>query len=647
MATRDIAIACQGGGSHAAFTGGALPVLLGEFDNLAVARAGRAGIHGDADVLVLDAISGTSGGAISALLGWYGFITGGAAQSRKRLDTFWDSNSATGIVEAALNQLARTLADVAGTWGFDIKTSPYALPLAGLELFNSAAWPAIANGLGPNNPFMRPDFFALPQLLQPCVDWPLVAALGEFASIPLDVQRWVRSDLEAAMYPPDAPCQERYRADRAHIGGRIEAKLGAFDRIRDHIDALGLADDALLRVAFSRWQAPPLRFERAALNGLATAVHGVTQCVPRLLIGAVELHQGDFVAFSSERAPDDGGVTIDAVLASAAVPWLFRAHEMAGLDPDSLAPRRLSLWDGLFSQNPPVRDFLSGVLDDAKKPDEIWVVQINPSQAKAQPGPHAAGRLLLSGGEIWDLRNALAGNLALNQELGFVDAINRRTEAAREPAPDDGGGDGHRRTRGGAMPQRRDKPVQVDRIVMDSDAVEAATGMTLGANSKLDRDPRLKDALCEHGRTQAGRYLALRRQVGTLCGEIGPTLAGACGSAAGIVPDGSDGGDGEADACRATLGRGALVIDGTTLYGARGGDPAIPRAVVRWRTVDAQVDGGPVRIEGNSILSDEADGGTEWRVQDVRITAVVPKPGTPAAPQPARRQKPRPGELRP
>ncbi len=38
MAVRDIAIACQGGGSHAAYAAGVLPVLLGELDNLRVAR---------------------------------------------------------------------------------------------------------------------------------------------------------------------------------------------------------------------------------------------------------------------------------------------------------------------------------------------------------------------------------------------------------------------------------------------------------------------------------------------------------------------------------------------------------------------------------------------------------------------------------
>ena len=40
---------------------------------------------------------------------------------------------------------------------------------------------------------------------------------------------------------------------------------------------------------------------------------------------------------------------------------------------------------------PPVKDFLAGVLDDTKKPDEIWVVQINPAQAKVEAAGMAAG----------------------------------------------------------------------------------------------------------------------------------------------------------------------------------------------------------------------------------------------------------------
>ena len=631
MATKDIAIACQGGGSHAAFTGGVLPVLLGEFDNLALAHAGRSaayhesGLDPGADTPVLVAISGTSGGAISALLGWYGFVTGGADEARRRLDAFWDGNAATHWIEAALNHQGRALSDLAALFGWDVKSSPYAYPLRGIEIFNGTVWPLIARALGADNPWMRPDHFALPQLLRPGVDWQLIHAYGDFASIPLEIGRWVRSDLEAAMFAPEAPCRRHYAEQRSRIEGRIADKLGAAQRVLARIEQLGLGENALLRVAFERWRGRgrELRFDHAGLDALARAVQAVTQCIPHLLIGAVELHEGDFVAFSSERAEDDGGISLNAVLASASVPWLFRARTMRGTDPDTLAQREMALWDGLFSQNPPVKDFLAGVLDSAKKPDEIWVVQINPLKAKVEAGTkgHAPDRIVMSGGEIWDLRNALAGNLSLNQEIGFVEAINRRMEAS---APHTGSLDGE-----DVQARTADRLVQVDRIVMDGDAIEAATGLDLGANSKLDRDPRLKDALCEHGRLQARRYLTLRRQLGRLCGELAPAL-GAAGAS-------------EVGPGRTVVGRGRLLIDGATLYRTGAAEVASPRALVRWRSADAEVGGQPVRIEGRSELADDLDAGSEWRVKTVTITVVAPKgegakPLTAQAPAGAARQ---------
>jgi predicted acylesterase/phospholipase RssA len=379
---------------------------------------------------------------------------------------------------------------------------------------------------------------------------------------------------------------------------------------------IGVPPDSLLHAALERWRPPAVRFDAEALGQLADAVRHALRPIPRLLLGAVELHEGEFVAFSSERAPGDGGISIDAVLASAAVPWLFRAHEMPGLDETTLAPRTLTLWDGLFSQNPPIRNFLSGVADDAKKPDAIWVVQINPSQARLDA---AGAHIAFNGGEIWDVRNALAGNLALNQELGFVDAINRRMDSGRGDDP----------TPASAAAQRRDKLVQVDRIVMDGTAVEAAAGTPLGANSKLDRDPALRAALWDHGATQARRYLALRERVPTLFADLDGTLAGACACASGQRPDGAGGTLRPDGAARF----GELVIDGATVHGIAPDVPHAPQALVAWRSAHTLINGRPVRIEGQSELM-AADAG--WRLKDVRITAVVPQALPERAPAPVR-----------
>jgi NTE family protein len=59
-----VAIACQGGGSHTAFTAGILRGLL------------RSGRLQERDVV---ALSGTSGGAVCALLAWHNLLGGDAA----------------------------------------------------------------------------------------------------------------------------------------------------------------------------------------------------------------------------------------------------------------------------------------------------------------------------------------------------------------------------------------------------------------------------------------------------------------------------------------------------------------------------------------------------------------------------------------
>jgi NTE family protein len=118
---------------------------------------------------------------------------------------------------------------------------------------------------------------------------------------------------------------------------------------------------------------------------------------PKLLIGATEVMNGDRVIFEGES------LTTDDLIASAAVPPLFRAKHANGGH---------LYWDGLFATNPPVREFTD--LDD--RPDEIWVVQINPQRRDREPR---------SMREIVDRRNELAGNLSLGQELYFVDKINR------------------------------------------------------------------------------------------------------------------------------------------------------------------------------------------------------------------------------
>jgi predicted acylesterase/phospholipase RssA len=102
---------------------------------------------------------------------------------------------------------------------------------------------------------------------------------------------------------------------------------------------------------------------------------------PVLLIGAVDVLSGRFRTFNRRR----DRITAATVLASAAIPNLFRAVRLE----DG------TYWDGLFSQNPPVRELFEA------EPDELWVIQINPQQRCPRgPDPQTAG----AGAVTWTLR---------------------------------------------------------------------------------------------------------------------------------------------------------------------------------------------------------------------------------------------------
>jgi len=130
---------------------------------------------------------------------------------------------------------------------------------------------------------------------------------------------------------------------------------------------------------------------------------------PELVVGTVDVNGGVFETFTNED------VTTEAVLASAAVPNLFKAVEIHG---------HLH-WDGLFSQNPPIDDLLTVSAD--RKPEELWVIQINPQVREGTP---------TTLDEIADRRNELSGNISLNQELRFVERVNTWIDEGHLPESD-------------------------------------------------------------------------------------------------------------------------------------------------------------------------------------------------------------------
>jgi NTE family protein len=312
-----VAIACQGGGSHTAFTAGVLKRLLGAEELAGFEVVG---------------LSGTSGGAVCALLAWSALLDGDPEAAGKLLEDFWADNSA-------------------------------ATPLE--------------------------------QLVNASVLW--AARLENLVVLP-------------AVSPYDTP-----------------SSLADFRRMLER------------RVDFGRFAV------QADGSG------------PMLLVGAVDVLSGEFKAFNSRR----DAITADIILASAAIPNLFRSVEVDGG----------TYWDGLFSQNPPVRELVD------TRPDELWVIQINPKRWDGEP------RTMV---EIADRRNELAGNLSLHQELGFIEKIDQLLEEGRLAA------DGRYR--------------QI--VVRLIELSRPRLSRSLGTASKLNRDPGFIRELIAHGEARAEEFLA-------------------------------------------------------------------------------------------------------------------------------------------
>jgi NTE family protein len=172
---------------------------------------------------------------------------------------------------------------------------------------------------------------------------------------------------------------------------------------------------------------------------------------PELVVGTVNVNAGIFETFTNEE------VTPEAVLASAAVPDLFEAVEIDGH----------YHWDGLFSQNPPIDDLLNISVD--RKPDELWVIQINPQERDGEPQTLE---------EIADRRNELSGNISLNQELRVVERVNEWVDA-------------------GHLPESDFSTVDVHRISM---------GKEYHCSTKVDRTPSFIQELMDLGKQRATEF---------------------------------------------------------------------------------------------------------------------------------------------
>ncbi|HEX7627515.1 MAG TPA: hypothetical protein VF354_01155 [Candidatus Methanoperedens sp.] len=97
------------------------------------------------------------------------------------------------------------------------------------------------------------------------------------------------------------------------------------------------------------------------------------------------------------------------------------------------------------------------------------MIQINPEERKKLP------KLMK---DILDRRNELAGNISLNQEIDFIDNVNKWTKY---------------------LPSEKYKPIKVQKIKMLKEDLDTA--------SKLDRSPSFIKMMMAYGDKEANNFL--------------------------------------------------------------------------------------------------------------------------------------------
>ena len=314
---RPVNIALQGGGAHGAFTWGVLDRLF-EDDRIRIA-----------------AISGTSAGAMNAVVAAQGLVEDGAAGARTALARFWRRVSDA----ASTSPIQRTLwARLTGDWS--LQTSP------GYVFFDLVSRVASPHDLNP-----------------------------------LDIN----------------PLRDL-------VGDSVD-----FDKVR------------------------------------ACAEMG-------LFLSATNVETGRVRVF--ER----GEITLDTVMASACLPFLFKSVEIDGC----------LYWDGGFMGNPPLFPFFHG-----SPSDDIVIVQINPIFREGEPKRAQ---------DIQSRLNEITFNSALLHELRAIDFVSRLLDSGKLDAAE------YRR--------------------MHIHMIQARKQMrALDASSKMNAEWRFLQHLFAIGRHAAGRWI--------------------------------------------------------------------------------------------------------------------------------------------
>jgi NTE family protein len=175
-----------------------------------------------------------------------------------------------------------------------------------------------------------------------------------------------------------------------------------------------------------------------------------------LFISTTNVHTGRLKIFPREK------ITADVVMASAALPFLFRAVEIDGV------PH----WDGGYMGNPAIFPFLH-----ATDAEDVLVVQIDPVERATTPrrSPEIVNRL-----------NEITFNSALISELRNIDFVNRMIDDGRLPR---GTGEDHFRR------------LNIHRIDL------GPLGTRLAGSSKMKTDYDFLELLQRAGRHAARKFL--------------------------------------------------------------------------------------------------------------------------------------------
>ena len=225
---------------------------------------------------------------------------------------------------------------------------------------------------------------------------------------------------------------------------------------------------------------------------------------PRLFLGAVDVLSGAFKVFDSFKRE----ITVKTLEASAAIPSLFPAVTLTN------GEGRGVYWDGLFSENPPVDCFTDlDTIAPEDRPDEIWVIRINPKERRKPP---------VSSPAIQDRLNELSGNLSLASEEEDIGYINRLLEKnAFSPE---------------FLAVRNYRPITVREVTMSPEVVNR-----LDYTSKLNRDPAFLELLIADGKKQGRAFLGAPVAAPPVKHMGQPRSGnGSTGTAHDAIPDGRD-----------------------------------------------------------------------------------------------------------